>query len=224
MSKTLSTSTITEVSKPSTPTDPTESPLAVAQRLFNEAEAAVKADVAGYDKAADEAWEEFEAVRKAEFVARWTRNNWVPVTNPYEGKSLQEIYRITRPAETRLDELLKAGFWREALKVLLYRNYCRLTLSQIKDFFRPWMEVDGSKIVYRKDGVAVFEGVSPALAELLSDKLFQRFPNELAWIAKYDVEEFTPPNQPANIVGSRIRKEYTPVYANELTKFPSEEF
>ncbi|HLG97242.1 MAG TPA: hypothetical protein VKX49_13105 [Bryobacteraceae bacterium] len=135
-----------------------------------------------------EAWEEYEAERKGKYIRSWLRDYYTPLKNPYKDKTPAEVYRMTRPYETRLDELIKVGLWSEALKVWIYRRKCHATIEEIQEFLRGvGFPADGkAKIESYDTSLNVSDihakGISPELRDLIHDCGFEVRRGDVYWI------------------------------------------
>jgi hypothetical protein len=165
-------------------------PLDIVDQAYQEALAQYEldrdADNVAALKDANAAYEAMLAEQRKQWITDYTERRWHRLANPYKDKSPAEVYRLTRPYETRIDDLLAAvdqsdkyrkALLTEALKVFVYRNRSHISLGKAKDFLRPYMPVDGTF----ND-----QGISPELYHLLLGSSLRITYGEVAWIIGYE--------------------------------------
>ena len=124
-------------------------PLNPVEATYHEVTMQYELDRKAYrTKAIEMRWAEHESERREKFIRQWLRDEFFELENPYEGKSPKDVYRITLPYETRIDDLIAVGLWAEATKVWLYRHKCRATVEEIKSFLGgKGFPVEGDKTI-----------------------------------------------------------------------------
>jgi len=96
------------------------------------------------------AYEVEQARARGAWIAEWKHENEpVPMRYPYAQATDAEVLRAFLLPEIRLDGLLKAGCYSEALKVFLMRHAprSRARVAEVQEFFAPWFETSGAEEV-----------------------------------------------------------------------------
>jgi len=122
---------------------------------------------------ADAAWEESERERKLTWCKQWWRDNFFPLSDPYQDFHDEDYVRLYLPYEGRAEALCRAGLIGEGLRVWLYRRGQKATVEEVQEFLSPSMPTKGEVSISEdrrrsEDWIVVHaEGISPELRDLL---------------------------------------------------------
>jgi hypothetical protein len=202
-------------SKPFLPDAPTPAlpPDPIAQgitRLHEEHKAHVATYRLEFAALAEKAWEAHLAKQKAEFLARYKDSHYMPQRYPYSSLDRPGQYRVSLNFDQRLEGLAKVGLFGEMLYVLLARTPGhKTTVGQVKNWMRPYLEVDGNMMIIERRGsrerayvadarestndLVHAEGLSLAFAKLVNNtSMITTEFGEVSWFApdEYDESEY----------------------------------
>lgn len=121
-------------------------------RLRQKFESDKQADHAAILREAEAAWIASENARKNKFIRIWMNENYTPLTWPYERYTDEDLFRVSLPYETRIEELLRAKLYSQALLVYLYRSGGEASVDDVKEFLRSHIPVDGTRRIYTRHG------------------------------------------------------------------------
>jgi hypothetical protein len=103
-----------------------------------------KAHYAAELQSASDAWVEHEHTRREKFIRNRMLDNYIPLEYPYEDYSREDLYRISRPPETRIEDLLKLGLYVQGLTCFLVRNGGRSDIPTVQRLLEPYIPVTGN--------------------------------------------------------------------------------
>jgi predicted transcriptional regulator len=179
---------------PAPPEETPSTPLDIVDQAYQEALAQYEldrdADNVAALKDANAAYEAMLAEQRKGWIDEYIGKHWRREKNPHEGKSPAEVYRLTRPYDTRIEELLEAAkqcddpnrtaLLAQALLCCVYRNRNHVAITKAKTFLRPFMSVDGDN----------GDGLSPEFNNLLSNTPLKISYGEVVWVIGHeDVHE-----------------------------------
>jgi hypothetical protein len=157
---------------------------------------------------AHSAWLKAEDARKQKFINSYMAD-CKPLANPYEGKTPAEVYRLSRPYDTRIQDLLAAAeqsdthrtaLLAESLKCVVYRNRNHVAIGKVQEFLKPYVPVNGnlSKNNSEFKRMFDFENISPELYAIVHKAHLTFWLGEVAWILGWEDVPQRPdgPNRP----------------------------
>lgn len=151
-----------------------------------------------FDKKAEQKWVEHLAKQKADWIARYKQDNYLPLGDPWKDLSKEDLYRISLPYDTRIEKLAAIELYDQMLYVFLARAPKRTaTVEQIQGWFAPYMSVTGDVSVTEemqtggaRHTITHASGLSKPLADLLSRTWLVRCRfGKVTWVPG---EEFDP--------------------------------
>jgi hypothetical protein len=122
-------------------------------RLHEEHKAHVATYRLEFNALAEKAWEAHLAKQKVDFLQRYRDSHYFPQRFKYASLDREGQYRVSLPYESRVEGLAEVKLYRQMLYVLLARtpNH-KTTVSQMKSWLRPYMEVDGTMMIISTRG------------------------------------------------------------------------
>ncbi len=158
-----------------------ETPASVAAVVRLEYEQSLERFRREFLELAEAEWLVHESNRKAKFIHDEVRQYGEPQF-PYEGMSDERIFRLTRPYETRMEDLFRAGLMYAGIGVWLYRRGGLGKIEELRQVLAPFMPVDGDESILRRNrgfeegNEVIAKGLSAEFKDLLKG-FNQSFPD-----------------------------------------------
>lgn len=147
---------------------------------------------------AEEAYKDREERKKQKFIKEYISDNYVPLDNPYDRLTNEDLFRLSLGYDERIPALLAAGCYEQALRCYVFRNEGEVSVQAVKEFLRPYLPVEGSEFVKSRPAPGEMkyrihaEGLSPELHALLRSSGFEVWLGEIRWVVGIEDIERSP--------------------------------